>query len=102
MTDSPAATAPAPSAADVTPSGYLLPSLNLIAAAAPAISTLATESADVKTLATNLGIAGWLPWIGGTLMWIGVLASLNWFYRRGVGLQHKWALFIQKKMPWNR
>ena len=91
-----------PTAADVTPESYIGPLVNLIAAAAPAISTLASSSADVKTIATNFGVANWLPWIATAMTWVGICAACTWVYRRAIGRQHKWALWIAAKMPWNR
>lgn len=82
--------------------GYLAPIVSLITAAAPAVAVLATESADIKTFATNIGLAEWLPYISRSIVMAGVGAALNFIYRRGLAMGHRWAIWLQKQMPWNR
>lgn len=82
--------------------GYLVPILSLITAAAPALAHLASGSSDIKTFATNVGLAEWLPYISRGIVVAGICAALNFIYRRALAMGHRWALWLQGMMPWNR
>ena len=82
---------------DNTPDNYLGPLTNLGAI----LTTLATQSDDVKHIATNLGVAWALPWLAVAALTCGTMAGLSWLYRRAVGRGKPWALWLQSKMPWS-
>lgn len=81
-----------------TPDNPYAPLLNLLATTGP----LVASSIDIKTMASNLGIPWAAPLVGTTFLAIGVATGLNWFYRRAIGRDQRWALWLRDLMPWNR
>lgn len=93
MTDAPDAS---------TPDSYIGPLVNLVMQLSPLITTLATQSGDLKVIVTNLNVPWVLPLIWWAGLVVGFVAGLVWLYRRAVARQSRLALWLKGMMPWNR
>lgn len=93
---------PAPAASPTTPDSSIGPVVNLIAQLMPAIAAVTAQSASVKAVLIDWGLADFVPWIGRAVFAAGVYAALVWHYRRALARMRPWALMVQRLMPWNR
>lgn len=85
---------------DNTPNNNLGPVwLVVLPSLVTAVNQIADASADVKRLADNVGLSWLLPHLASAAMWLTLAGGLVWLWRRAVGRERPWALWLQHKLP---
>lgn len=64
-----------------------------------AVNQMADASADVKRIADNVGLGWLLPPLASAAVWLTLAGGLVWLWRRAVGRNRPWALWLRDKLP---